>query len=399
MKYIVHIDLNAFFANAEILRDPSLKGLPLAIGRNGRSGIISTCTYEARKYGVKSGMPTFMALKVCPHLIIRKEDFAYYHALSKKFFDSIRKYTDKIEVASVDECFADMSDILNEVDAKRYLKRMQDNIQKELGLTFSIGVGPSKFLAKMGSDYQKPSGLTFIFKEDIPKLLYPLSIDSMYGIGKKSAPKLKAMGILTIGDLATRLNADDVILKNHLGKFYYTLKEWLNGEGDAEINNEPNDPKSIGHSITFMHDTNDENEIEDMFLKLSKEVSQRAKNEDKLGKTIQIVMKKTDFKVINKSITFNKPTNDERVIFNRAMQLFEKNYDGSLIRLVGVTLQNLISPRDMSVQMSLFDYQEHEKENEVRLLINELNRKMEKPILKRAGELLKEKEDKKNRGN
>lgn len=399
MKFIVHIDLNAFFANAEVLRNPSLKGLPLAIGRNGRSGIISTCTYEARKFGVKSGMPTFMALQKCPQLIIRKEDFAYYHALSKKFFDAIRRYTQKIEVASVDECFADMSDVLNDVDPHKYLKRMQDNIQKELGLTFSIGVGPSKFLAKMGSDYKKPSGLTFIFKEDIPRLLYPLPIDSMYGIGKKSAPKLKALGITTIGDLAKRVNEDDSIIKNHLGKFYYTVKEWLNGEGDDEINAEPSDPKSIGHSITFMHDTNDENEIEDMFLKLSKEVSRRAKKEDKLGKTVQIVMKKTDFKVINKSITFNKPTNDERVIFNRAMQLFEKNYDGSLIRLVGVTLQNLISPRDMSVQMSLFDYQEHEKENEVRLLINELNRKMDKPILKRAGELLKEKEEKKNHGN
>ncbi len=399
MKFIVHIDLNAFFANAEILRDPSLKGLPLAIGRNGRSGIISTCTYEARKYGVKSGMPTFMALQKCPQLIIRKEDFAYYHALSKKFFDAIRRYCQKIEVASVDECFADMSDVLNDVDQHKYLKRMQDSIQKELGLTFSIGVGPSKFLAKMGSDYKKPSGLTFIFKEDIPRLLYPLPIESMYGIGKKSAPKLKALGVMTIADLAKRVNEEDDIIKNHLGKFFFTVKEWLNGEGDAEVNAEPSDPKSIGHSITFMHDTNDENEIEDMFLKLSKEVSQRAKREDKLGKTIQIVMKKTDFKVINKSITFNKPTNDERIIFNRAMQLFEKNYDGSLIRLVGVTLQNLISPRDMSVQMSLFDYQEHEKENEVRLLINELNRKMDKPILKRAGELLKEREEKKNHGN
>lgn len=391
-KYIVHIDLNAFFANAEILRDPSLKGKPLAIGRTGRSGIISTCSYEARKYGVKSGMPTFMALKKCPHLIIRHEDFAYYHALSKKFFNEIHEYAPIMEIASVDECFCDMSETLNALDAKTYLKNMQNTISKKIGLTFSIGVGPTKFLAKMGSDYKKPNGLTFIYPEDIPSLLYPLKIDDMYGVGKKSAVKLKQLGISSIGELAKRLNEDDDTLKRILGKFFYTLKEWLHGDGNDVVEMEPSDPKSIGHSTTFMHDTDDVNEIEEMFKKLSIEVSERAKKEDKIGKTVQIVLKKTDFKVINKSVTFAKPTNEARDIFNRAMQLFDKAYDGSLIRLVGVTLQNLMSPRDMSVQMSLFDYQEHEKENEVRLLINNLNRKMKKPILKRAGELLKKKE-------
>ena len=394
-KVIVHIDLNMFFVRCEEIKDPSLKGKAVAVGHDGRSGIVSTCSYEARKYGVHSGQPMFQAKKLCPHLIIKPVDFNYYHKMSKKFFDYVTSYTKVIEKASVDECFADFTDIIKGVkDVNQFFKDFQDGLFKKTELMCSIGIARTKFLAKMGSDYKKPMGITIIRRRDIPTILYPLSIDKMFGIGKKTEPKLRAMGIKTIGDLAIRVKDEDEGIKKVFGKFFYVIKDWLNGDGDDEVITEPFDPKSIGNSQTFSHDTSDYQEIKMMFQYLSNEVSQRAKYQDKMGNTIQIVVKDTEFKSHNKSITFDNPTNDANIILSYALRLYENNFMGKVIRLAGVTLQNLIAKKDMVIQMTLFDYQKHEEESQTKLLINELNRKMKKPMLKRASEVTKNDEDK-----
>ena len=390
-KIIVHIDLNMFFVRCEEIKDPSLKGKAVAVGHEGRGGIVSTCSYEARKFGVHSGQPMFQAKKLCPHLIIKPVDFHYYHKMSKQFFEYVKTYTPIIEKASVDECFADFTDILKGVkDVNQYFKDFQNGLFDKTGLMCSIGIAQTRFLAKMGSDYKKPMGITIIRRRDIPKILYPLSIDKMFGIGKKTEPKLRAIGIKTIGDLAKRVNAEDEEIKELFGKFFYVIKDWLNGYGNDEVVVEPPDPKSIGNSQTFNHDTSDYQEIKDMFQYLCNEVSERAKYEEKLGNTVQIVVKDTDFKSHNKSITFDNPTNDANVILSYALRLYEKNFMGKVIRLAGVTLQNLIAKQDMVIQMTLFDYQQHEEENQTKLLINELNRKLKKPMLKRASEVKKD---------
>lgn len=390
-KIIVHIDLNMFFVRCEEIKDPSLKGKAVAVGHEGRGGIVSTCSYEARKFGVHSGQPMFQAKKLCPHLIIKPVDFHYYHKMSKQFFEYVKTYTPIIEKASVDECFADFTDILKGVkDVNQYFKDFQNGLFDKTGLMCSIGIAQTRFLAKMGSDYKKPMGITIIRRRDVPKILYPLSIDKMFGIGKKTEPKLRAIGIKTIGDLAKRVNAEDEEIKELFGKFFYVIKDWLNGYGNDEVVVEPPDPKSIGNSQTFNHDTSDYQEIKDMFQYLCNEVSERAKYEEKLGNTVQIVVKDTDFKSHNKSITFDNPTNDANVILSYALRLYEKNFMGKVIRLAGVTLQNLIAKQDMVIQMTLFDYQQHEEENQTKLLINELNRKLKKPMLKRASEVKKD---------
>jgi len=248
----------------------------------------------------------------------------------------------------------------------------------------------------MASDMKKPMGLTILRRRDIPHLLYPLPIRDFYGIGRKTAPRLEMIGIKTIGDLAKRIKSADTELELLFGKFYFVIKDWISGYGNDEVDVEPWDPKSIGNSSTFMHDTNDFMEIKEMISSLSKEVSERAQHERKKGTTVQIVIKDAEFKTINRSITFKEPTNDHDTIFNKALTLLERHYKGQLIRLVGVTLQNLVDPHDLVIQMSLFDYHKHEEESETKLLINELNRKLKKPMLIRASEVEAEKRDQKD---
>ena len=358
-KVIVHIDLNAFFARCEELKNPSLEGKPIAVGHEGRGGIVSTCSYAARKYGVSSAMPMFKAKKLCPHLIILPCDYHFYSAMSKSFFNFVKRYTPLVEPASVDECFADFTKPLkNEKDAVGFFRKMQEGLFKETGLKCSIGVSTTKFLAKMASDYKKPLGLTIIHKRDIDKILFPLDVGSMFGIGRKTAPRLKSVGVNTIGDLYQKMIDEDFDVKNILGKSFYMLKDWLEGKGSDEIEMEKYDPKSIGNSTTLPFDTDNATQIKEHFLDLSKEVSVRAKKEDKLGYTIQIVVKDTSFKSFNKSITLENATNEANIIYNQACALYDKYFSNLTIRLVGVTLQNLIDPKEMAVQMSLFDYQD-----------------------------------------
>ncbi len=390
-KVIVHIDLNAFFVRCEEIKNPSLENKPVAVGHEGRSGIVSTCSYEARKYGVHSGMPMFQATKACPSLIIIPPDFRFYEVKSKEFMNYVKSFTKVVEKASIDECYADFSEVLKDVkDVKAFFAGLQKGLYEKTQLKCSIGVGPTKFLAKMGSDYQKPMGLTIIRRRDVPTILYPLSLDKMYGIGKKTLPRLEAMGIKTIGDLAKRCEEDDPQLIDTLGKFFYVIKDWTHGYGSDEIDVEPFDPKSIGNSTTLRFDSNSYDEISSVIKGLSEEVSSRAIKEDKLGTTVQLVIKDTAFQSHSKSVTFSTPTNSASVIYEKALKLYENNFLDKTIRLVGVTLQNLVSKKDIVVQMTLFDYEKHEEESQTKLLIDELNRKLKKPLLKRASEVDKD---------
>lgn len=393
-KIILHIDLNAFFVTCEIIKNPTLKGKPVIIGHLGRAGIVSTCSYEARKQGVSSGMPTFKAVQLCKNAIILPVDYNYYQTKSHEFFNFVNKYATKIEMASIDECFVDMSDELKKVaDVTAYLRNFQNELLKQTGLMCSIGVAPTKFLAKMASDMQKPLGLTIIRRKDVRKMIDPLPIEDFFGIGKKTSPRLRQLGINTIGDLAKRINDDnDYEIKKELGKFSSVIKEWINGYGDDNVDVEPYDPKSIGMSHTLNYDTNDFDELKNQLVRITKEVCSKAKYSKKIGTTVQIVLKDNNFKVINRSKRLEKPTNKQDIIINYVIDLLEQNYDDSrMIRLVGVTLQNLLDEASASIQMSIFDdYETIKEEYATTLLINELNRKMNKKVFKTASEQLME---------
>lgn len=392
-KIILHVDLNAFFVRCEEIKNPSLENKAILIGHQGRGGIVSTCSYEARKYGVSSGMPMFKATQLCPKAIIIPGDYSYYEMMSNKFVTFLKRYSKLIEQASIDECYLDMSETLSKaIDVNQYLKDMQNQLYEETKLKCSIGVGPTKFLAKMASDYQKPMGITIIRKRDIHKYLDPLAIESFYGIGKKTAPKLKELKINTIGDLSKKIDEDDIKVKQELGKFYIIIKDWLNGKGDDEINQEKFDPKSISKSHTLLEDTNNYDELVKNIKMLTKEVSFKAKEVDKEAQTVQIVLKDSRFRIINRSETLKEATNEYDLLVDAAISLLDKNYnENNYIRLVGVTLQNLVDKNSVPVQLSIFDdFEQLKEEYATKLLIAEFNRKLNKEALKTARDILNE---------
>ena len=386
-KIIMHIDLNAFFATAETIIHPEYEGKPIVVGRAGRRGIVTTASYEARKYGIHSAMPIYMAKKLCPDLIVIPGHYELYERLSNEFFKYVANYSPIIQVASIDECYVDMTETLkNEKKIDEYLKKLQDGLYEKTKLKCSIGIAPTKFLAKMASDMKKPMGITIIRRKDISNMIYPLPIESMFGIGKKTAPQLRNIGIAKIGDLKS---ANQLELKKILGKFYYTCMDWIDGLGSDIVETEESDPKSIGNSRTFEHNTDNYEEIKKMIKTLCQMVSKRAKEEEKLGTTVQVTIKTTDFKLHTKSVTKSKAFNSYEILQEVALQTYNKMNVDEPIRLMGVTLQNLESAHDINYQMSLFDYQNHEEEAKTKLIINDLNRKMKKDIFKRASDIKK----------
>ncbi|MCQ3034666.1 MAG: DNA polymerase IV [Bacilli bacterium] len=394
-KVILHIDLNYFFVRCEEIKDPKLEGKPVAIGHDGRGGIISTCSYKAREFGVRSGMPTFKAKQLCPNLILIRGSYEYYQKKSDEFFTFLRKYSKIIEPASIDECYVDITKEIKNVDnPMEFISSIQTNLFNETKLMCSIGVSTTKFLAKMGSDLKKPMGITVIHKKDIPNLLFPLKIEDFYGIGKKTSPKLREMGINTIGDLAKKINEDDSEMKEFLGKMYYAVKDRINGSSDDIVNTEERDPKSISHSHTLLKDTNDPTEIYEAIKIASKEVSKHAKEVNKIGTTVQLILKDNDFKNFVRSAKLKETTNDFALIYAKAISIYENNFENNedkMFRLVGVGLQNLEEPAKRNNQMSIFDnYEEIKEECATNLLIQDINRKMKGSILKTAREVLEE---------
>lgn len=383
-KVILHIDLNAFFAACEVLRNPTLKGKPLIVGGANRRGIVSTASYEARKYGIHSAMPTYKALRLCPNLIIKEPDFKLYHHYSSLFFNYLKDHVSPLlEVASIDECYIDATERLkNNRNPIGFIKELQQTLLQEIGLGCSIGVAPTKFLAKMASNYKKPLGITIYRRRELANTLWKLPINEMYGIGKATAPRLLALDIKTIGDLAT---TEDPEVKKLLGKSFFTFKEWANGRGSDEVIAEEEDPKSIGHSSTFMFDTENYEEISALFKEMSNSVSERAKREGKVGLTIQIVMRYYNFENVNRSVTLNKPTNNAITIFYEAMKLFDKNYKDEPLRLVGVTLQNLSDEGSLVEQLSLFD--DFNEKSKTEVIIELLNEEYDKPPFLRLSDL------------
>lgn len=372
-RVILHIDMNAFFASAEQAEHPELRGKPIAVGSSNSRSVLSTASYEARAYGVNSAMPVFMAKKKCPNLIIVEHHFDLYLQKSHEFVEVIRRFSPIIEMASIDECFVDVTyPISKEKDPLKYIKSIQDAILKDTGLKCSIGVAPNKFLAKMASDYKKPMGITLIRKKDIKQILYPLPIEDMFGVGKKSAVRLKELGINTIGDLA---NYEDVdTLKRTLGKFYYTLIDWANGNGDDIVKTEVEDAKSIGNSTTLPFNTNDISILRETLKQLSDSVSNRANEYKMVGCGVTLTIKDERFKVNTKSKKLQEYISSSASIYDEALNLLEQHYDGvTPIRLLGVTLTHLKHKKEKVEQMNLFNLP---KDDEVTEIIDKLNKKI-----------------------
>ena len=388
VRVYFHIDMNAFFVSCEILMDPSLKGKPVAVSHKERRSVISTASYEARKYGVHSAMPTSLALQACPQLILVEPHFNLYHRLSEQFMNIIRSYTDEIEQASIDECYADVTEaIMKRAHPLDLAVEIQKRIYQELGLPCSIGVGPNMFLAKMASDMKKPMGITVLRIRDVPQKMWPLPIGDMRGVGKKTEPLMKALNINTIGDLANYKDIEK--LRPIFGRNTEAMLARAHGYDNRVLVKEWN-PKSMGVSETFQEDIADYDELRGTLRAMSRQLSARMRKEKKLGTGVSIRIRMYDFTNYDRSMKTGKPIWSTQDIFNAAIHLFEENWNNMPVRLLGISLSGLKDADSVSEQLDLFSYQQAEKE-ETRSVIHDLNRMSGAKLFVRASDLLKEK--------
>jgi DNA polymerase-4 len=393
MQIIFHIDLNAFFANAEISMNPSLKGKPLVISHDSRRSIVSTASYEARKFGIHSAMPTYKAKELCPDLIMVPPNFKLYKHLSNQFFEIIASFSPLLEVASIDECYVDMTEYIQKStkSIEEIARMIQQKVYNDLSLECSIGVAPNKFLAKMASDLKKPMGITIITNSNYKEKIWNLPIGEMYGIGKKTAPKLMELGIKTIGDLAKYKNYE--ITKSVFGKNALIYYQRANGKDFSKMHYEHNELKSVGHSTTFEHDSNDEVFIKSMLRQLSLDVSMRAKKHNLVSNTICITLKYTREKSRTKQMIIDKYTNEFDDIYATTVLLLESVYHGEMLRLVGVSINNVVKQEDVNVQISLFEPMNEQENKEVTVddIISNLNDKFKSNTFKKASDLVNNK--------
>ncbi|MBY8913563.1 DNA polymerase IV [Bacillus sp. YC2] len=389
-RIIFHIDMNSFYASVEMAYDPSLRGKPLAVAGNvkERKGIVVTCSYEARAHGVKTTMPVWQAKRNCPELIVIPPNFDRYRSSSKEMFSILREYTDLVEPVSIDEGYMDITDTPYRSRAYETAKEIQDRLQKELLLPSSIGIAPNKFLAKMASDMKKPLGITILRKRELPAVLWPLPIEEMYGIGTKTAEKIKTLGITTIGDLA---KGDEYALKTLLGINGPRLKEKANGIHHAEVDPERiYEFKSVGNSTTLSHDSTDEGELFGVFERLALSVSERLQRKEVMACRLFIMIRYADWKTVTRSMTLTNPIDQKKDILNAAMQLFEKHWSQNPVRLLGITGTELVEKEQAYKQLDLFSFKEDAKDEPIYQMMNQLNEKYGSNLIRKGVTLKKE---------
>lgn len=382
---ILHVDMNSFYASVEMAYDPALKGKPLAIAGNPeeRRGIIVTCSYEARKFGVKTTMPLWEAKKLCPDLIIMRPNFERYRTASSVMFDILRQYSELVEPVSIDEGYVDITDSYPYGSPIEIAKSVQERILDQLDLPCSIGVAPNKFLAKMASDMKKPMGITILRKRDVPIVLWPLDAEEMHGVGKKTAEKLNTIGIKTIGELA---NAEEMQLKALLGINGIRLKERANGNDKRTVDPDSvYDFKSIGNSTTLPRDVSNQRELYEIIGKLAGQVAARMRRKKVVAANIGITIRYKDRKTITRSKKLLNTVRNEKEISVAARELFGKHWNGDSVRLLGVTATDLLVEDSAVKQLDLFSYEEDAKKEPLHNTMSKLREKYGTNIIESAG--------------
>ncbi|OCA91550.1 DNA polymerase IV [Bacillus sp. FJAT-27225] len=384
-RVILHVDMNSFYASVEMAHDPSLKGRPLAIAGNPeeRRGIIVTCSYEARKMGVKTTMPLWEAKKICPHLIVMRPNFDRYRAASTAMFDILSQFTELVEPVSIDEGYLDITGSHELGSPIEIAQTIQKRIMAQLDLPCSIGIAPNKFLAKTASDMKKPLGITVLRKRDIPAILWPRPVGDMHGVGSKTAEKLNGIGIHTIGELA---GGNDIQLKMLLGINGIRLKERANGVDPRLVDPDAvSDFKSIGNSTTLPRDMTNQHELFQVFDGLADKVATRLKRKKVVANSLAITIRYKDRKTINRGRKLRNPVSTKEDILGLAKQLFISNWNGNPVRLLGITGSDLEAVEEAVTQLDLFSYEKVAKKEPLFKTLTELKEKYGKHIITNAG--------------
>ena len=351
-RIILHIDMNAFFAGVEQQANPALRGKPIAvIGAGGRT-VITTASYEARKYGVKTGMAIWEAKRQCPHIILVVGDNRKYTYTSSRIFHMMLDYTPLVEVFSIDEAFLDVTHSLKIFGTpERIVYLLKARIRQSFGLTCSVGIAPNKLLAKLASEMKKPDGLTLIRPDDISRVMDPLPITDLCGIGSRTERRLNLLGIKTCGDLG-RFPID--ILKRKFGIIGQRLHEMGLGMDDSPVvpAGEQDRVKSVGHSMTLQRDISRRQDILKYLLQLSEMVGRRARRYGVSGKTVSLYVRYADFySSFGKQQTLAAPISQSDDIYKAAIDILDTVELQQPVRLLGVRLSNL---QHQAAQLPLF---------------------------------------------
>ncbi|EOC99846.1 DNA polymerase IV [Caldisalinibacter kiritimatiensis] len=350
-KAIIHVDMDAFYASIEQRDNPKLRNKPIAVGGNPNSrGVVSTASYEARKYGVKSAMSCKKAKILCPELIIVPVNKEKYKRVSKKLHKIFRKFSDKIEPISLDEAFIDVTGSNPIIVAKEIKKE----IKQKLRLTASVGISNNKFLAKLASDMEKPDGFTVINKNDVEKILDPLPVRKLWGVGPKTEEQLNKLGIYKIKDLK---NYDKNILIEKFGKKGIELIEFSKG-----IDNRPVEwrvkSQSIGEENTFSKDVSDINILRKAVNQYALDITKRIKKSHYLIKTVTVKIKYEDFTVETRSLTLKQPTDKLTIIRDTAHYILDNKFNiKKKVRLLGLTVSNFVYPNEpIQLRLDIDEY-------------------------------------------
>jgi len=362
-KVIFLVDMNAFFISCEMARNDALASVPAAVAGDPkkRTGIILAANYEARSYGVKTAMVLHEALKRCPKMILVPPDLTFYKQKSKEVMALLSNFTPIVEQNSIDEAWLDMTGSEGLFDIPREAaKRIMDEIKDRLGLWCSIGIAENKFLSKMASDMKKPLGITELWENDIPIKLWPLPVKAMYGIGNKTAEKLGNLGIQTIGELA---GFDTNLLIRTFGKSGNDMVLHANGIDNSLIHpHVANEMKSIGREKTLPENISDIEKAKIILMELADSIGTTARKHDKKGRTVQITLKYSDFRVITRQATLTA-TYTTREIYQAGCSLLEQNWNRlHSIRLIGLSLSGF-NENDSFSQLSFFDQLENPGKN------------------------------------
>ncbi len=383
----MHVDMDAFFAAIEQRNNPNLRGKPVVVGGSpGGRGVVSTASYEARKFGIHSAMPSGEAYRRCREAIFVHGDFSSYRYASHLIEEILLRFSPAVEMISIDEAFLDATGTERVFGpADQLAVRIKQAVRDEIGITCTVGIAPNKLLAKLGSGLNKPDGLTIIEADKIIETVYPLPVDKLWGVGPVTNERLQRHGIRSIGDLAT-LNAPT--LRMLLGDYGQVLAARARGEDDRHVadHDEVHFEKSMSHETTLGHDSYDPEHIHALMAHLAEKVVIRLYRGGWKARTIGMRLRYPDFKTITRDKTLTQATVDYSEILSTASALVPtKEVINKGVRLIGVRVSNLVQESDQP-QLELFA-EEEQRQAQLNRSLHNLRTKFGDNIIKRAGGL------------